>query len=481
MKKRFKYIWSLFAVVWILTPSFVLAQDGGNPQVVYVGPFTQTSFSLRSLLGFNPDEVISNSIIVILMGVITVATMRTNQRLKSSRRELEKSNRRLQNALEELESKENQIIQQERLRALGEMAGGVAHDFNNALQPIVLAASVLNRRKAELSDDPKIHEYINVINMASREAAGTVKRLVRFFKPGKNRTREIVDVNGIIEEVVRLTSPKWREEARDRGVMIEVETELQDGCLICGYGDEFREMMVNLIFNAADAIVREGKIFVKTVLESTNVLLTVSDNGVGMSSKVSERCLEPFFTTKTGRGTGLGLSIVYGVVRRLKGGIYIDSKLDEGTTFTICIPLAHGDEKEELDKVERKRGRLRKKANDGDLKFLLAEDNAAIRSLLADELRQQGHEVVLAASGDQAWDIYKKNKFDVILTDQSMPGLSGKQLARLIREKTPKKTIIMLTGFDTAMKSAELEGLIDAVLSKPVSIEDVMDVVRNVV
>jgi len=390
--------------------------------------------------------------------------------------ELKRSNLRLQEALEQLESKEEQIVKQERLRALGEMAGGVAHDFNNALQPIVLAAGVLNRRRDELSDDPQLQNYVQVINMAAREATGTVKRLVRFFRPGKDHDKSLVNVNNTIKDVIELTRPKWKQEAQRNGVMIELRTDLAGETTISGYPDEFREMLVNLIFNAVDAIKDRGEIRIETELESDSVLLRVADDGCGMSGNVSSKCLEPFFTTKANRGTGLGLSIVYGVVRRLKGGVHIDSNPGKGTTFTIRLPRCNADEFKQQKSVA-KNGR--KGSSLRPLKFLLAEDNTAVSSLLADELRQQGHDVEIAVSGNQAWGMYQKDSFDVVLTDQAMPGMSGAQLARLIKEREPGKPIIMLTGFGDMVDSQGSERCVDHVISKPVLMSDVMRVVRD--
>lgn len=448
------------------------------PSWVYVGPFNRdTGFSWRSILGVDSNEVIENSIIITLMAIITIATLRTNYRLKISQSELEKSNRQLKEALRELESKEEQIVKQERLRALGEMAGGVAHDFNNALQPIVLAAGVLNRKRTELTGDPQMQNYIQVIHMASREATSTVKRLVRFFRPGQDHDCSLMDVNKSINDVIELTRPKWKEEAQRNGVTIEVTTDLEPDCTVKGHLDEFREMLVNLVFNAVDAIEESGMIHFETRRESDSVLLKVSDTGVGMPPNVSAKCLEPFFTTKANRGTGLGLSIVYGAVRRLKGGIYINSEEAQGTTFTIRIPLAKPDSTSGSQPKEK--GKLWR-ANDGTLKFLLAEDNTAVRSLLADEIRRQGHDVELAVSGNQAWGMYQEQEFDVVLTDQAMPGMSGVQLARLVKGRHIGKPIILLTGFGDMVNSEDIGELVDVVISKPVLAADVMRAVGEI-
>lgn len=440
---------------------------------IYVGPFNQDQgITWRSILGVDSSEVLENSILITLMAIITIATLRTNYRMKQSRRDLEKSNKRLQRALDELENKEEQIVKQERLRALGEMAGGVAHDFNNALQPIILAADVLHRRKDELSGDPKLQSYVQVIHMSAREAAGTVKRLVRFFRPGKSHDKKLFDAARIIDEVVELTRPKWKEDAQLRGATIDLQARADPGGMVYGYPDEFREMLVNLIFNAADAIENAGEIRIEAELESKSVLLKISDTGSGMPHDVSSKCLEPFFTTKANRGTGLGLAVVYGVVRRMKGGIYIDSHPGQGTTFTIRIPRAHPENGPGGKGADEQSGNPDKPRR--DLRFLLAEDNSAVRSLLHDELEQQGFEVSQAVSGNQAWGLYQKENFDVVITDQAMPGMSGKQLARLIKELKPGQPVLMLTGFGDMVSENPAEDHIDAIISKPVSLEDVI-------
>ncbi len=475
--RRVRLLVLIAAVAGLASSLNAQAPDQHDVPWVYVGPFhRQTGLSWRSLLGVDSGEVVANTVFIALMVVITIATLRTNFRLKQSRLDLENSNRRLQKALEELENKEEQIVKQERLRALGEMAGGVAHDFNNALQPIVLAAGILNRRLDDLTDDQKLRGYVKMIHMASNEASATVKRLVRFFRPGKDHDKRIFHVNKSIREVVELTRPKWKEDAQMNGIMIDVDVDLDEDCAVYGYPDEFREMLVNLIFNAVDSIKRDGSISITTRLEGGSLLLKVCDTGVGMSREVSTKCLEPFFTTKANRGTGLGLSIVYGVVRRLKGGIYVESELGEGTKFTIRIPRAtEGRAQEEV----RKPRASRRKFSRGPLRFLLAEDNPAVRTLLFDELNQQGYDVVIAVSGNQAWGIYQDEYFDVVITDQAMPGMSGSQLARLIKERDPKKPVLLLTGFGRMVDGEDVESYVDAVISKPVSLSDVLSAVDD--
>jgi len=385
--------------------------------------------------------------------------------------EIKETNQKLQAALEELQNKEAQIIRQERLRALGEMAGGVAHDFNNALQPILLAAGMLNRRRMEISDDPKVHEYLQIILMAAREASGTVKRLVRFFRPGRDHTKSLVDVAPLIKEVITVAQPKWREEAHSRGVEIVIQTDLQEPCLTRGYADELRELLVNLLFNAIDAIEQKGFIRFETRNEGNRIMLRVTDSGIGMSPETSARCLEPFFTTKAQRGTGLGLSVVYGVVQRHKGTIDLKTEEGEGTTFTIHLPRARRTAAERDDSAE---------AQDEDparrrpLRLLVVEDDAKTRQLLEEELRAEGMEVRTAANGDAGWQAFQADAYDAVITGHAMPGLSGEQLVSRIKARRPETFVIMVTGFGKLLESDLPQKKMDVLLSKPAQVSDIV-------
>ncbi|MEK7294888.1 MAG: ATP-binding protein, partial [Nitrospirota bacterium] len=263
------------------------------------------------------------------------------------------SNRQLKEALTELGAMQKHIVQQERLRALGQMASGVAHDFNNALSPILGFSSILLEDATQLDDKDKVMKYLQIINTAGKDAANVVSRLREFYR---SRTQEETfrpfDLTKLVEQAVTFTQPKWKDQALAGGLTVLVKTELQKVPHLSGNESEMREVLTNLIFNAVDAMPKGGTLTLRTSVKDGQVVLEVGDTGTGMTEEVRQRCLEPFFTTKGASGTGLGLAMVYGIIQRHKGTINIQSEFGKGTTFVIGFPI-EGDQKwEALQTVE---------------------------------------------------------------------------------------------------------------------------------
>jgi signal transduction histidine kinase len=249
----------------------------------------------------------------------------------------------LQGALGELKETQKQIVQQERLRAFAEMAGGVVHDFNNSLMSIIGFSDLLLGSPDILADRKLALEHLKIMNTAGRDAAQVVSRLRDFY-----RSREVedvfaaVDLNEVIEQTVSLTQPKWKTQARSSGRTIEVVTHLEDVPPVTGNPSELREALTNLIFNAVDAMPEGGTITLRSHSEDQAVLCEISDTGIGMSEDVRTRCLEPFFSTKGDKGTGLGLSMVFGTIKRHNSTLDIESAVGRGSTFRIRFPVDNG-------------------------------------------------------------------------------------------------------------------------------------------
>jgi signal transduction histidine kinase len=247
---------------------------------------------------------------------------------------------RLQHALDDLQAAQRQVLHQERWNAFSQMAGGVVHDFSNSLMAIIGYSEMLVAADGRnLSDKATALEYLGIINTAGRDAAQVVSRLRDFYRPRSDSDLfESLDLNQIVEEAVLLTKPKWKRQFAD-GKPLSVETDLAEIAPIQGNAAELREMLTNLIFNAADAMSEGGTITLRTSQRNHDeVALEVEDTGSGMTAEVRARCLDPFFTTKGDEGTGLGLAMVLGIVQRHKGSIDIESQLGLGTTFCITLP-----------------------------------------------------------------------------------------------------------------------------------------------
>lgn len=375
----------------------------------------------------------------------------------------------LEETLEELGSTQQQIVKQERLRALGMMAGGIAHDFNNALTMMLGYAELLLPWLQQHATNRE-QVYLNHIIGAAQDAAHVVSRLREFYRPAENNEiRVAVDLSEMAQAAVALTAPKWKGRSRADGVQIEVVTELSTVPPVAGNGAELREVLTNLIFNAVDAMPAGGRITVGTASDENGVSLSVGDTGCGMSEAELARCLEPFFTTKGEGGTGLGLSVVYGIIQRHKGTIDIKSEKGVGTTFCIRLPATAP-----LLPVSQPSAQRVETA----LRILVVDDQEIICELIAEYLKADGHEVVTAVDGNDALTLFGRERFDLVITDQSMPGMNGVQLAAAVKERATGTRVILLTGFGDEMSGpGHRPREIDLVLGKPVSAADLRQAV----
>ena len=369
----------------------------------------------------------------------------------------------LQAANEELRATQQQTVRQERLRALGHMASGVAHDLNNALAPVVGFSELLLAEPAMLDDRVTARRYLELIYAGGQDAARVVHRLREFYRQrGEAEPFSAVDLNEVARQAIALSEPKWKSEALAAGKMVTVVADLQKVPPVAGNDAELREALVNLLFNAVDAMPHNGTITVRTRADDERCILEVSDEGVGMSEEVKQRCLEPFFTTKGEKGTGLGLAMVYGVVQRHSGTIDVYSAVGEGTTITIHLPVSH----EVALPVEAAPA---EPARD-QLRVLVVEDDPLVREVTAAYLHADGHSVALAAAGEEALRQLDAGGFDLVVTDRAMPGMSGDQLAAAVKARLPTLPVILLSGFGDLMRAAgETPAGVDAVLGKPIT------------
>ena len=391
----------------------------------------------------------------------------TRNRLKAAEQRVEEerlqeTNRRLEQAVEELKRTQQKIVQQERLRALGQMASGIAHDFNNSLTPILGFSELLLARQGTL-DWATVERYGQLINMAAQDAATVVSRLREFYRQ-RDEGEEFAYVNlqDVIAQAISLTQAKWKDEAQTGGTAIQIEAELQDIPEVLGNESELREGLTNLILNAVDAMPEGGTITIRCKSEVEWVYLEVSDTGIGMSEETRAACMDPFFTTKGSEGTGMGLAMVYGIVQRHEGSIDVRSEVGEGTTFVLRLPLK--DRFALLDEQQPASSAVR------SLHVLVVDDEPAVRELVVEFLKRDGHAVDVATNGAEGLEIFRAAPFDLVLTDRAMPEVSGDQLAASIRNEAPDQPIIMLTGFGEIMRATSQEPVdVDLVISKPIT------------
>ncbi len=245
----------------------------------------------------------------------------------------------LESALSDLNAAQRMLVQHERLSAFGEMAGGVVHDFSNALMSIIGYSEMLITNPGARANEATALEYLRIINTAGRDGAHVVSRLRDFYRPrGAADLFEPLDLSEIGLQSIALAQVRCSNRASDRN--IGFETELESSAPIAGIAAELREVLTNLIFNAVDATPGQGLITLRTREQTGEVIVEVSDTGSGMNADVRQRCLEPFFTTKGDQGTGLGLAMVFGIIKRHQGTLEIESEPGQGTTVRIRLPAS---------------------------------------------------------------------------------------------------------------------------------------------
>ena len=371
------------------------------------------------------------------------------------------SNRQLSAALGQLQATQQEVIQRERMHALGRMANGIAHDFNNALAPILGFSELLLLKPETVADPKKVRTYVEMIHSSAKDSARVVSRLREFYR--YRDEAEIftpVVINDVVLQAISLTQPRWKDQALAAGVHIDIRTEMGDVPTVPGNDADLRELLVDLIFNAIDAIPKRGTITLRTAVQGRWLVLTVADDGIGMSEEIKARCLEPFFSTKQDVGTGLGLGAVYGIARRHQGEIDIQSAPGRGTSVAVSLPLEHS--------APAAAPARPAPAAEPALRILVVEDEPLVREVLGVYLAEDNHQVTTAENGREGLEKFRAGEFDLVMTDRSMPEMNGDALAAAIKQLRPAQPVLLLTGFGDIMAGAgELPAGVDLVVSKP--------------
>ncbi|HKU90704.1 MAG TPA: PAS domain S-box protein [Steroidobacteraceae bacterium] len=372
----------------------------------------------------------------------------------------------LQAAYEDLRQTQQTVMQQERLRALAQIATGIAHDINNALSPAALYTQSLLSHEGSLTQ--RSREHLAVIQRAIEDVAQTVQRMRAFYMPrGLELTLAPIDVNQVLVQVVDLTRARWSNMAQEKGIVVEVIQELSpDLPKVLGAESEVRDALTNLMLNAVDALPEGGTIRLRTRHDARDnqVVVEVQDNGVGMNETTRSRCLEPFYTTKGERGTGLGLPMVFGMLQRHGGELEIDSELGKGTTMRLIFPAAPTG-------VSLRAQELSTPAP--PMRILLIDDDPLVLRSLRDALELEGHDVVTSEGGQAGIDEFAAaldsgRPIDIVITDLGMPYVDGRKVAARIRQLDPQVPVVMLTGWGHRLIATDdIPEHVDRVLSKP--------------
>ncbi|HVS82327.1 MAG TPA: PAS domain S-box protein [Pyrinomonadaceae bacterium] len=357
----------------------------------------------------------------------------------------------------------------DKLRALGQLASGVAHDFNNSLAAILGRAQLILRRVK----DEELIRSLGIIVTAAEDAASTVRRIQTFARKSVDSELELLDIGSLLRDAIEITRTRWENEARAAGLNVDVTLNAEAGLFARGNASELREVFVNLIVNAVDAMPDGGKLNICSQLRGERLRLRFADTGTGMKEEVRERVFEPFYTTKGVQGTGLGLAVSYGIIEGHQGSISVESKPGKGTTFYIDLPVAEAGESAADEN--------RPEAPSPSLSVLVVDDEPFVRETLADMLADLDHKVVTADCGRDALAKVCSDDFDLVFTDLAMPEMDGWETAREIRKHRPDLPIVLVTGYGaTAQPPSDELDLVACIISKPFDFDQVTGTIGKV-
>jgi len=368
---------------------------------------------------------------------------------------------------------EERAAEAEKLRALGQLASGVAHDVNNLLAA-VLGRAELARLEVERGniDQSRLLEALGQIERAAEDGARTVRRIQEFARIRTDADVAIVDLSKLARDTIELTRPSWRDAAHARGISIAVDTDLQAGLLVAAEPLELCEVLTNLILNAVDAMPRGGRLGVIGRRAGEMVQLEVSDTGVGMSRSATRRVFEPFFTTKAEGGTGLGLAVSYGIIRRRGGQMTVSSVPGGGTTFAIEMPFADVS-------VESPPPSTVWAAPDRRRHVMFVDDEPGLAAIVQRLLLLEGFDVTVCSGGEEALSTFDPAVHDLVVTDYGMPDLTGVQVAAAIKRRAPAVPILLVTGWGSDLDASAPPPGVTAVIGKPFRLAALVEAVRT--
>ena len=404
------------------------------------------------------------------------------RRVQERTAELKAANERLQTEIADRKKAEEMLLHTERLKAVGELASGAAHNFNNLLQ-IIMGAAQLAGINLEAGDLAKVQTCLQQILESSESGSETVRRLqgfTRVCKPDISRQDPAFDLCDVVRPAAELTKPWWKTNPEKQGVHVNLNLNLNSGCIVSGNRHEIFEVVVNLIKNAAEALPDGGVIQVECYSKDSHVLLKVHDNGIGIPGDMLPRLFIPFFSTKMAAGAGLGLSTSQTIIKRHGGEILAESAEGKGSAFTVTLPRADDQPAKTIPSLSLR--------DDRTLRILAIDDVEPILELVAETLRGLNHSVVTASSGAEGIRLFRNHSIDVVICDLGMPGMTGWDVGRQIEqicrtEGRPKTPFLLLTGWgDEVRESARMrESGVDRIIAKPFEIPLLLQLIREVV
>jgi signal transduction histidine kinase len=377
-------------------------------------------------------------------------------------------------AVRDLNRAQQELGQSQKLRAMGQMTSGIAHDVNNSLSMILGLTEILLNRDTDFSDVEGPQGPVLMIQRTAEDAVQTIRGLREFYLPVENdANKRPVDLSEVVEQVARLTRPRWRDQALARGVTIRVENQLADVPLILGQDSDLRQALTNLIFNSVDALTTGGLIAMRTRVDGDEIVVEVSDTGEGMTDEVRRRCLDPYFTTKGNNGSGLGLPMVLTIVKRHGGNLSIESMVAQGTTVTLRLPIHR--------RASQSGSAGNRGAIEHELRLLLIGFAGSAGEYIGPALAGDGHAITSSPTGEDGTRTFTGAGFDAVLLDADVEATEASVVAAALRAHNPLVPIIMVESTLSEPRPAvSVSPPIDAVVARPLTLRAVRRAINQV-
>jgi hypothetical protein len=375
---------------------------------------------------------------------------------------------------------EAQFLRAQRMESIGTLAGGIAHDLNNVLAPILMAIQLL----ALKVNDERSQQWLNILEINAKRGADLVKQVVSFAR-GMEGDRTLVQVRHLISEIRHIANETFPKS-------IQVYTDVpQELWTVSGDATQLHQVLMNLCVNARDAMTEGGTLkitaqnliidehYAKMHIDAkigSYIAIAISDTGTGISTEILDRIFEPFFTTKeVGKGTGLGLSTVVGIVKSHGGFVNVYSEIGQGTQFKVYLPALEETETLAVDDLALPTG-------NGEL-ILVVDDEAAIRKITQTSLKTFGYRVLEASDGIEAIALYAqyKTQINLVLMDMMMPNMDGLTTIRTLKKIEPSVKIVAVSGLVSDDKLTQVATFgVKAFLSKPYATKDLLNTINGV-
>jgi signal transduction histidine kinase len=411
-------------------------------------------------------------VIIFIVGLVSLIKLR-ERKLEADKRLLaqmvEEKTEELKKSYAKLEHSQQELIQATKMKAIGTMASGMAHSFNNLLMMILGSSQLLLEKFKDTAAD----KQIRTIEKAANDGAEIIKILQKFGRTEGESFKKSINLNEIVEETIEIAHFKLSDQKRLHDVTVGIQTNLEPIAPVNGNVSELRLVFIDLVVNAIESYKTSGMIQIFTYSEGEKVVVKIKDKGVGIEKEILDHIFDPFYKTGSGRGDGLGLSQIYSVINQHGGTIKVDSYPGQGTEVIIKLPAEPVEEVQNVVEDRPVKGSTEKA-------IFIVEDEQMIRDLYVEVLEMKGHSVLSFSSGEDALEQWENNGYKLIICDLGLPGMNGWEFIAKVRETDTYVPIIVLTGWGNEIGEERAKELdVQKVLAKPVSLEELMSTINE--